>query len=85
MKPAVVEDVHNTTYRTLTRAVLTNFSLHNKSIPFAVAFDATVLHFKPWSSIVFDPSNTSEWKNVLTKYYASDEYKQLNEITAGDA
>lgn len=84
MKPVLLEDTNDPTYKALTRGVLTNFTLKNKRIPFAIGFDSTVLHFKNWTDIVFDPNANSYWKEVLLRYYASDEYKKLNELVSGD-
>ncbi|MEM2363840.1 MAG: hypothetical protein QXQ20_09125, partial [Candidatus Nezhaarchaeales archaeon] len=65
MKPALVEDYSNTTYRALARSVLSNFLLENKKLPFVVAMDSSIVHFKPWSQIVFNPSAKSAWKFIL--------------------
>ncbi|MEM2288374.1 MAG: hypothetical protein QW503_04715, partial [Sulfolobales archaeon] len=84
MKPALVEDYSNPTYRTLARAVLSNFLLENKKLPFYVALDSSIIHFKPWSQIVFNPSSKSAWRFILERYYESDSYKKLNSTVAGD-
>ena len=84
MKPVLVEDYNNPIYRALTRSVLTNFLLENKKLPFPVAFDSTLIHYKPWSQIVFNPRAKSAWKTILEKYYESDAYKVLNNAVAGD-
>ncbi|MEM2100347.1 MAG: hypothetical protein QXP45_03295 [Thermoproteota archaeon] len=85
MKPALVEDYKNTTYRSLARSVLSNFLLQNKKLPFIVAMDSTIIHFKPWSQIVFNPHVKGGWKTILERYYESDVYKTLNNAVAGDA
>jgi len=84
MKPALVEDYSNTTYRALARSVLSNFLLENKKLPFVVAMDSSIVHFKPWSQIVFNPSAKSAWKFILERYYESESYKKLNSVVAGD-
>ncbi|MEM1830534.1 MAG: hypothetical protein QXJ97_03260 [Desulfurococcaceae archaeon] len=84
MKPALIEDYNNTTYRALARSVLSNFLLENKKLPFYVAMDSSIIHFKPWSQIVFNPSVKSAWKTVLERYYETDAYKKLNNAVAGD-
>jgi len=84
MKPALLEDYRNPTYRALARSVLTNITLRNKRIPFPVVMDALILHFKPWTQIVFNPKVKEGWKEILESYYQSDEYKALNESVAGD-
>lgn len=85
MKGILVEDYQNQTLRSLSRSVLTNFLLENKMIPFIVAFDSTTLHFKLWTSIVFNPHTKSAWKEILQRYYETDAYKQLNSVVAGDS
>ncbi|MEM4972005.1 MAG: hypothetical protein QXE01_12230, partial [Sulfolobales archaeon] len=84
MKPALIEDYNNVTYKALARSVLSNFLLENKKLPFIVAMDSSIIHFKPWSQIVFDPSSKSAWKKILERYYESDSYKKLNSAVAGD-
>jgi len=84
MKPALVEDYGNATYRSLARSVLSSPFLKNKRIPFYVAMDSTILHFKPWSCIVFNPHVKGGWKTILEKYYETDAYRKLNSAVAGD-
>ncbi|MCW4047127.1 MAG: hypothetical protein NWE99_06155 [Candidatus Bathyarchaeota archaeon] len=84
MKPALVEDYSNPVYKALARSVLSNFLLENKKLPFYVAMDSSIIHFKPWSQIVFNPSSKSAWKTILERYYESDSYKKLNSAVAGD-
>ncbi|MEM3974911.1 MAG: hypothetical protein QW320_11135 [Ignisphaera sp.] len=84
MKPALIEDYSNTTYRALARSVLSNFLLENKKLPFVVAMDSSILHFKPWSQIVFNPHVRGGWKAILERYYETDAYKTLNSAVAGD-
>ena len=85
MKPALIEDYKNTTYRSLARSVLSNFLLENKRIPFFTAMDSSIVHFKPWSQIVFNPHVKGGWKAILEQYYNSDSYRVLNNSVAGDA
>ncbi|MEM2617523.1 MAG: hypothetical protein QXL64_08340 [Thermofilaceae archaeon] len=84
MKPALVEDYKNTAYRSLARSVLSNFLLQNKKLPFIVAMDSSIIHFKPWSQIVFNPRVKGGWKAILERYYETDAYKTLNNSVAGD-
>ncbi|MEM4592451.1 MAG: hypothetical protein QW196_03535 [Sulfolobales archaeon] len=84
MKPALVEDYSNPVYRALARSVLSSFLLENKKLPFIVAMDSSIIHFKPWSQIVFNPSSKSAWKTILERYYESDAYRKLNSAVAGD-
>ncbi|MEM1696527.1 MAG: hypothetical protein QXQ90_08045 [Desulfurococcaceae archaeon] len=84
MKPALIEDYNNVTYKALARSVLSNFLLENKKLPFYVAMDSSIIHFKPWSQVVFNPSVKSAWKTILERYYESDSYKKLNSAVAGD-
>ncbi|MEM4592328.1 MAG: hypothetical protein QW196_02905 [Sulfolobales archaeon] len=84
MKPALVEDYSNPVYKALARSVLSNFLLENKKLPFIVAMDSSIIHFKPWSQIVFNPSVKSAWRFILERYYESESYKKLNSAVAGD-
>jgi len=84
MKPALVEDYNNVTYKALARSVLSNFLLENKKLPFTIAMDSSIIHFKPWSQIVFNPHSKSAWKTILERYYETDAYKKLNTAVAGD-
>ncbi|MEM2050128.1 MAG: hypothetical protein QXZ11_03280 [Thermoproteota archaeon] len=85
MKPALVEDYKNTIYRSLARSVLSNFLLENKKLPLFVALDSSILHFKRWPTIVFNPNVKGGWKAILERYYETDSYKNLNNAVAGDA
>jgi uncharacterized protein with von Willebrand factor type A (vWA) domain len=84
VKGVLAEDYTNPLYRSLARSVLSNFLLENKRIPFFVALDSSILHYKPWSAIVFNPHIKGGWKAVLENYYNSDTYKNLNNAIAGD-
>jgi len=84
MKPALVEDYRNPIYRALARSVLAGVTLRHRRMPFTAVMDASILHFKPWTQIVFNPRVKGGWKEVLEAYYESDEYRSLNESVAGD-
>ena len=84
MKPALIEDYKNPVYRSLARDVLSNFLLSNKKIPLAVALDSSIIHYKPWSQIVFNPHIKEGWKTILENYYNTDNYRILNNAIAGD-
>jgi hypothetical protein len=84
VQPALVEDYRNPVFRAQARAVLSNFLLQNKKLPFTVGLDGSIIHLKPWSSIVFNPRAKGAWKAVLERYYESDPYKILNNTVAGD-
>jgi hypothetical protein len=84
MQGVLVEDYKNPVYRSQARAVLSNFLLQNKKLPFFVALDASIIHLKPWSSIVFNPRAKGAWKTLLERYYETDAYKKLNNTIAGD-
>jgi len=83
-KGVLAEDYSNPLYRSLARSVLFNFLLENKKIPFFVAMDSSIIHYKPWSSIVFNPYIKGGWKAVLENYYNTESYKILNNAVAGD-
>jgi hypothetical protein len=80
----LVEDYKNPVYRSQARAVLSNFLLQNKKLPFFVPLDASIIHLKRWSSIVFNPRARGAWKTILERYYETDTYKTLNNTIAGD-
>ncbi|MEM1909461.1 MAG: hypothetical protein QXT79_08815 [Thermofilaceae archaeon] len=84
MRPALIEDYSNATYRSLARSVLSSLLLKNRRIPFVVAMDSSIVHFKPWSSIVFNPHVKGGWKTILERYYETDAYRKLNSAVAGD-
>jgi hypothetical protein len=84
LQGVLIEDYRNPVYRSQARAVLTNFLLQNKKLPFYVAMDASIIHLKPWSSIVFNPRAKGAWKTILERYYEADAYKALNNAIAGD-
>jgi len=85
MKGALLEDYNNPTYKALGRSILSSFILENKKIPFIIAIDSSIIHYKPWTEIVFNPNLKSSWKQILEEYYQTDEFKILNEAVAGDA
>jgi len=80
----LIEDYRSPIYRAQARAVLSNFLLQNKRLPFFVGLDGSIIHLKPWSSIVFNPRAKGAWKAVLERYYETDAYKALNNAVAGD-
>ncbi|MEM2058796.1 MAG: hypothetical protein QXO76_11180 [Thermoproteota archaeon] len=84
MKLVLVEDYKNPIYRSLARSVLSNFLLENKKLPLTVALDSSIVHFKPWSQIVFNPHVKGGWKMILERYYETDAYRTLNSAVAGD-
>jgi len=79
-----VEDYRNAVYRALARAVLGHFLLENKKIPFIVGMDASIVHYKPWTQIVFNPHSKEGWRIILENYYNTETYKILNNAVAGD-
>ena len=84
MKPALVEDYSNPVFKALARSVLSSFLLENKRLPFAVVLDSSIVHFKPWSQLVFNPRVRSVWRIILEDYYETDAYRRLNSAVAGD-
>jgi len=84
MKGCLIEDYKNPVYRSLARGVLSNFLLQNKKIPLAVALDSSIIHYKPWSQIVFNPHIQKGWKVILENYYNTDNYRILNNAISGD-
>jgi uncharacterized protein with von Willebrand factor type A (vWA) domain len=84
MKGALVEDYGNNTFRSLARGVLSNFLLKNQRLPFFVSLDASIIHYKPWSQIVFNPQAKGGWKAILERYWSSEPYRLLNHAVAGD-
>jgi uncharacterized protein with von Willebrand factor type A (vWA) domain len=84
MKGALVEDYSNNTFRSLARGVLSNLLLENKRLPFFVSLDSSIIHYKPWSQIVFNPQAKGGWKAILERYWSSEPYRLLNNAVAGD-
>jgi uncharacterized protein with von Willebrand factor type A (vWA) domain len=84
MKGALVEDYGNNTFRSLARGVLSNFLLENKRLPFFVSIDSSIIHYKPWPQIVFNPQAKGGWKAILERYWSSEPYRLLNNAVAGD-
>ena len=85
MKGALVEDYSNNTFSSLARGVLSNFLLlENKRLPFFVSLDSSIIHYKPWSQIVFNPQAKGGWKAILERYWSSEPYRLLNNAVAGD-
>lgn len=71
-------------YKPFARAIRNHFMVRDVKIPNEFILDATLLHYKRWSSIVFNPKAKSPWKRILQNYYDSEEYKVLNEKVSGD-
>ncbi|MEM1832347.1 MAG: hypothetical protein QXJ97_12570, partial [Desulfurococcaceae archaeon] len=84
MRSALNEDYRNPVYKALARSVLSSLLLENKKVPFTVAIDSSIIHFKPWYQIVFNPNVKSAWKVILERYYNTDAYRKLNSAVAGD-
>jgi uncharacterized protein with von Willebrand factor type A (vWA) domain len=81
---ALVEDYGNPTYRGLARGILSSFLLENRRLPFFVSLDAAIIHYKPWSQIVFSPQAKGGWRAILERYWSSEPYRLLNNAVAGD-
>ncbi|MGC9069226.1 MAG: vWA domain-containing protein, partial [Thermoprotei archaeon] len=84
MRPALNEDYSNPFYKAMASSVLENILLKNKKIPIIAVMDSAIIHYKPWTEIVFNPKINDGWKAILEQYYFSDEYKALNEVVAKD-
>lgn len=84
MRGVLIEDYNNPLYKSLAHGVVSHFMLQDKRLPFYAVMDATILHFKHWTTIVFNPRVASAWKTLLESYYTSDIYRRLNETTAGE-
>jgi uncharacterized protein with von Willebrand factor type A (vWA) domain len=84
VRGALIEDYMSPVYRSLARAILSNFLLEDKRIPFFVAMDAGIVHYKRWTEIVFNSHVREGWRLVLERYYLTDAYRTLNEAVAGD-
>ena len=82
----LIEDYSNIVYRSLAREVLGNFLLKYKRFPFYIPLDASILHIKPWTSIIINPhiKTKKAWKTIVERYYESDSYKRLNDSVKGD-
>jgi hypothetical protein len=76
-KGVLIEDYTHPLYRAFARGVLLNPLLENKNIPFYIAMDSSIIHYKHWGKITFDPQVEDPWKTILEKYYNSDTYRKL--------
>ncbi len=41
--------------------------------------DSFLLHYKPWTDLVFDPISNNSWKSILEGEYQNPEFQSLNE------
>lgn len=71
-------------YRYLARSVYNLLYANNKKVPFIVIIDGTIMHYKPWEHLIFNPIVKNGWRYIFEYYYQSDSYKWLNSATAGD-
>jgi uncharacterized protein with von Willebrand factor type A (vWA) domain len=85
MKGALIEEYSNPTYKAMAHAIAENFLLENKRLPLAVVQDAGIVHYKPWSAIIFNPHVKGGWRAILERYWSSEPYRLLNNAVAGDA
>lgn len=82
---ALIQDYNDLTLKTGARSVLSGVGLkEGAKVPFNFAIDSYAMHDKAWSDLIFNPASKTAWKSVLEDYYASDEYRTLNEQTRGD-
>lgn len=84
MKGVFVENYRNPTLRNLAVSVEEHLSLMNVKVPLYVILDSIILHVKPWHSVIIDPRASGAWLEVVKRYWSSNEYRTLNEVTAGD-
>lgn len=84
MFPSLLEDYKNTTFRSLARSVILDPVFADKKFPFMAVMDASIIHFKPWLNIVFNPKAKTGWRLFLEKYHASEKYRKLNNIVNGN-
>ncbi|MEM5823018.1 MAG: hypothetical protein QXH34_08150 [Ignisphaera sp.] len=71
-------------YRPIAKSIKEHIMLEGFKSPINFIIDAAILHYKDWTSIIFNPKSKSPWKRILQRYYNTDEYKRLNEKVNGD-
>jgi hypothetical protein len=80
----LIEDYDNPVYHTIAHGVRSSFQKEAEKLPFFVFLDSSIVHFKPWYQIAFDPKAKNGWRAILEKYWQSESYRKLNDLVSGD-
>jgi hypothetical protein len=81
---ALIEDYDNPVYHTIAHGVRSSFQKEAEKLPFFVFLDSSIVHFKPWYQIAFDPKAKNGWGAILERYWRSESYRKLNDVVSGD-
>jgi len=80
----LIEDYDDPVYNTIAHGVRSSFQNEAEKLPFFVFLDSSIVHFKPWYQIAFDPKARNGWRAILEKYWQSEPYRKLNDVVSGD-
>jgi hypothetical protein len=80
----LIEDYDDPVYHTIAHGVRSSFQKEAEKLPFFVFLDSSIVHFKPWYQIAFDPKAKNGWRAILEKYWQSEPYRKLNDVVSGD-
>jgi hypothetical protein len=80
----LIEDYDDPVYHAIAHGVRSSFQKEVEKLPFFVFLDSSIVHFKPWYQIAFDPKARNGWRAILEKYWQSEPYRKLNDVVSGD-
>jgi hypothetical protein len=80
----LIEDYDDPVYQAIAHGVRSSFQNEAEKLPFFVFLDSSIVHFKPWYQIAFDPKARNGWRAILEKYWQSEPYRKLNDVVSGD-
>jgi hypothetical protein len=80
----LIEDYDDPVYQAIAHGVRSSFQNEAEKLPFFVFLDSSIVHFKPWYQIAFDPKAKNGWRAILEKYWQSEPYRKLNDVVSGD-
>jgi FMN phosphatase YigB (HAD superfamily) len=84
IRGVLIEDYDDPVYHTMAHGVRSSFQKEAEKLPFFVFLDSSIVHFKPWYQIAFDPKAKNGWRAILEKYWQSEPYRKLNDVVSGD-
>jgi hypothetical protein len=84
IRGVLIEDYDDPVYHTMAHGVRSSFQKEAEKLPFFVFLDSSIVHFKPWYQIAFDPKAKNGWRAILEKYWRSESYRKLNDVVSGD-
>jgi len=80
----LIEDYDDPVYHTIAHGARSSFQNEAEKLPFFVFLDSSIVHFKPWYQIAFDPKAKNGWRAILERYWRSEPYRKLNNVVSGD-